>query len=269
MRIKYFCSWWGLDHLGLESMLKKIKTAGFDGVEIGIPFNEKDKDYLKYLLKKYGLDIIAHQYQASGNFNEYKFSFKNSLENAAQFNPIFINSHTGRDFWTTEQNLEILDIAKRIESKYGISIIHETHRKHFLFSTLTANIFFKLEKELKITADFSHWTCVSETLLEDQQEITNEAISRSEHIHARIGYEQGPQISDPRAVEWEFHLITFTNWWEKILNRFKNESREYLTITPEFGPIPYTWKLPYSYSPISNFFEINCWMKDYLKEKFK
>ena len=37
MEIKYFCSWWGLDHLGLEPMLEKIKSAGFDGVEIGVP----------------------------------------------------------------------------------------------------------------------------------------------------------------------------------------------------------------------------------------
>ncbi len=66
MEIKYFCSWWGLDHLGLEPMLDKIKSAGFDGVEIGIPFKQKEKDELQLLLDKYSLEIIAHQYQANG-----------------------------------------------------------------------------------------------------------------------------------------------------------------------------------------------------------
>lgn len=267
-KIKYFCSWWGLDHLGFENMLHKIKEAGFDGVELGIPNDADQKKYLKILLEKYELEIIAHQYQASGKFDEYKISFKNSLENASEFRPLFINSHTGRDFWTTEQNIELINIAKQIESKYEISVVHETHRKHFLFSTMSANIFFKLETKLKITADFSHWTCVSETLLEDQQEILSEAILRTEHIHARIGYEQGPQISDPRAQEWENHLKTFTNWWSKILDRFKHEQKEFLTITPEFGPIPYMWKLPNHDFPILDFFEINCWMKDYLKKEF-
>jgi len=267
MEIKYFCSWWGLDNLGLESMLKKIKSAGFDGVEIGIPFNSEERKILKSLLQKYELDVIAHQYQASGVFKEYKKSFFNSLENAASFGSIMINSHTGRDYWPTNKNLELIKIADEIQSKYDVKIIHETHRKHFLFSTLTADQYFNLLPDLKITADLSHWTCVSETMLEDQKEILDLGISRAEHIHARVGFEEGPQIPDPRAPEWKTHLNIFTNWWQRIVDKFKEEKRDYLTITPEFGPVPYTWTTPHTNEPLTDFFEINCWMKDYLKQK--
>lgn len=269
MDIKYFCSWWGLDKLGTEPMLKKIKDAGFDGVEIGIPFDHKDRMKLKDFLDKYELELIAHQYQAFGEFDDYKLSFKNSLKKAASFNPILINSHTGRDYWTIEQNSEIVKIGEDIESEFNIPILHETHRKHFLFSTFSSKQYFDLLPNLKINADFSHWTCVSETMLEDQSEILKEGILRAEHIHARVGFEEGPQISDPRAPEWEKHLAVFTGWWQQIVNKFSKEDRDFLTITPEFGPVPYTWTIPFSNKPVSDFFDINCWMKNYLTKELK
>lgn len=267
MEIKYFCSWWGIDHLGIEPMIKKIKDAGFNGIEIGIPYKSSAKSKLREILNKYNLEAIAHQYQANGNFDEYCLSFKESLVSAAEFHPLFINSHSGRDFWTLKENAKLIRIAMEVEKNTGTKIIHETHRKHLLFSTFTAKQYFDLIPELKINADFSHWTCVSESLLENQNEIIEEAIKRTEHIHARVGYEEGPQISDPRAPEWKLHLEVFTAWWQKIVDKFIDEGREYLTITPEFGPPPYTWTIPYSNKPVNDFFEINCWMKDYLKEK--
>ena len=248
-------------------MLSKIKNAGFDGVEIGIPFNKNEKLNLKKLLEKYELEVIAHQYQADGNFEEYKKSFENSLLSAAEFNPILINSHTGRDYWSVDENLELVDIGFEIEEKTGIQILHETHRKHFLFSTFSSKQYFKKRDKLKITADLSHWTCVSESMLDDQSKIVSDAISRSNHIHARVGYEEGPQVPDPRAKEWEKHLKIYTEWWQRIVDNSHKSGRDSLSITPEFGPAPYTVMLPFENKPISDFFEINCWMKDYLKEK--
>ncbi len=266
MTIKYFCASWGIDHLGIESMLGKIKNAGFDGVETGIPADPRERLLLRDTLKDLDLLLIAHQYQAKGDFVEYLHSFRASLLQAAQAGPLFINSHSGRDYWTFEQNRKVCEVGFEVQQMTGVNIYHETHRKHFLFSTLTARQFFEHYPELKITADFSHWTCVSETMLEDQPEILAQAIGRTEHIHARVGHEQGPQIPDPRAPEWEPHVKTFTSWWQNVADRFANNGREYLTITPEFGPIPYTWKLPYSQAPVSDFFDINCSMKNYLQK---
>ncbi len=266
MRIKYFCASWGIDHLGIEPMLEKIKDAGFAGVEMGIPAGQHDRLVLRDTLKALDLELIAHQYQAKGAFDEYLVAFRTSLLHAAHVGPLFINSHSGRDYWTFEQNRQVCDVAFEVEHKTGVRIFHETHRKHFLFSTLTGAQFFERYPELRITADFSHWTCVSETMLEDQQEILAQAIGRTEHIHARVGYEQGPQIPEPRAPEWEPYVNTFTAWWQKVADTFTESGREFLTITPEFGPMPYTWKLPYSQEPVSDFFDINCFMKTYLQK---
>jgi sugar phosphate isomerase/epimerase len=60
MKIKYFCSWWGLDTLGLRPLLEKVKGAAYDGVEIGIPSDTPRRRELRALLDEYQLDVIAH-----------------------------------------------------------------------------------------------------------------------------------------------------------------------------------------------------------------
>jgi len=266
MKIKYFCASWGLDDLGIEAMVEKIREAGFDGVETGIPADPGGQARLRNALRGSGLELIAHQYQAQGGFDEYLRSFRTSLLRAAQSEPLFINSHSGRDYWTFDQNKKMCDVAFEVERITGVRIVHETHRKHFLFSTLTARQFFDEYPALRITADLSHWTCVSESMLEDQPDILAQAIGRTEHIHARVGHEQGPQVTDPRAPEWEAHLKMFTGWWQRVVDTFRRNGRDCLTITPEFGPIPYTWRLPYSQEQVSDFFTINCSMKKILAE---
>ena len=53
MKLKVFCAWWGLDHLGFEGMVRKIKENGFDGIECFIPMEEDDRKLLRKLLIKY------------------------------------------------------------------------------------------------------------------------------------------------------------------------------------------------------------------------
>ncbi len=266
MKIKYFCAWWGLSHLGLEGMIRKIKTAGFDGIESFVPFEEEERALLKSLLKKYELEIIAHQFQADGDFETYRTTFRESLMNAASIEPLFINSHTGRDYWPVSQNEELIAIGNEVAAATGVNVLHETHRGRFLFSGVVSKTYFERNPGLKVTADFSHWVCVSESMLEGQEEVLAEAIRRAAHIHARVGYEEGPQVPDPRNGLWSVHLKKFTAWWQRIVDRFVEEGHAYLTITPEFGPAPYAAINPEDGQSLFDIFEINCWMKDYLKE---
>ena len=264
--IKYFCAWWGLDHLSTAGMLRKIKQGGFDGVEIGIPQNKKNRELLRKLLIENELDVITHQYFANHtNISEYKKQFAYHVEAAASFKPVLINSHTGKDHWPVKENLALVDIGNEIGDKYGVKVLHESHRGRFLYSASASLNYFELHRDLKICADLSHWVCVSESLLEDQQEALQAAILRAHHIHARIGHAQGPQINDPRAPEWELEIKTFTGWWQQIIDRAKADQFPYFTITPEFGPFPYMPRLPYSLEPLGNQWEINLFIKNYLK----
>jgi sugar phosphate isomerase/epimerase len=269
MNISYFCSWWGLDTSGLRPILEKVKGAAYDGVEIGIPSASLRRRELRALLDEFQLDVIAHQYQAEGQlFDDYLRSFEQWIDVAASFEPILVNSHTGRDYWTLEQNLRLVDSTRKAEQRYGIPILHESHRRHFLYSAPAALDYFRQAPNLKITADLSHWVCVAESLLVGHDMALDEAIRRAGHIHARVGFAEGPQVPDPFSPMWTRELEVFTGWWLRIAQRYRVEGQERLTITPEYGPPPYGWVSLQSGEPVGDFFDVNVRMKDYLQAYF-
>jgi sugar phosphate isomerase/epimerase len=270
MKIKYFCSWWGLDALGLRTMLEKIKGAEYDGVEIAIPSDTLRRRELRALLDELQLDVIAHQYQAVGQaFDDYVRSFEQCIEVAASFGPVLVNSHTGRDSWTREQNLRFVEITQKAEERHGIPILHESHRRHFLYSAPAALEYFQQAPNLTITADFAHWVCVAESLLVGHDIALEEAIRRAGHIHARVGFAEGPQVPDPFSPIWRRELEVFSDWWLRIAQRFRLEGRKCLTVTPEYGPPPYGWISLQSGEPLYDFFEMNVLMRHYLNAHFE
>jgi sugar phosphate isomerase/epimerase len=269
MEIKILCPLWGQEHLALTAFLGKIKNAGFDGVDTWIPGNKADRKKLFDYLQAHQLHIVAHQHQASGaNFEEFKKSFLHNLYLCAEPGPILINSHTGRDWFTLDQSLELIETARNFTDKSGIEVVHETHRGRIGFCPQMAEKLFERCPHYLITADFSHWTCVTESLLESFESIINIAISRTRHIHARVGYENGPQIPDPRAPEWHYAVNAFTNWWDKIIEFNRQTDRKFFTITTEFGPPPYMPTVPFNRSPVADQFEVNCFMKNMLQDRY-
>jgi hypothetical protein len=68
---------------------------------------------------------------------------------------------------------------------------------------------------MKITFDASHWVCVAESYLDDQAAAMELAIERADHVHARVGYPEGPQVPNPRVAEWEQALQKHLYWWIK------------------------------------------------------
>jgi hypothetical protein len=269
MRIKYFCSWWGLEDLALPLMLEKVKAAGYDGIEIGIPGDQAPRDELRRLLDEYQLDVIAHQYQAAGEtFDDYTQSFDRWIDIAASFEPVLVNSHTGRDYWTREQNLHLVEMAQNAAERHVIPVLHESHRRHFLYSAPAAMEYFRQAPKLMITADLAHWVCVAESLLVGHEAALEEAIRRAGHIHARVGYAEGPQVPDPFLPIWSRELTAFTEWWLRIARRCRSEGKECLTVTLEYGPPPYGWVSLRSGEPLRDSFEVNLQMKDYLSSYF-
>ena len=127
---------------------------------------------------------------------------------------------------------------------------------------------FKQRPDMKITADFSHWTCVTESFLEHSPEIMEEATKRTKHIHARVGYTQGPQIPDPRLAVWQQSVDCFLTIWEQIIKYQKAKKADFFTMTTEFGPPPYMWTKTDDNTPIESQWEINLFMKELLKNKF-
>jgi sugar phosphate isomerase/epimerase len=269
MKILFFRSIWGLEEMpSLEAQLRKIKAGGFDGVEMAVPSDAAACREARQILDDLGLAVIAQQCRTTGaTVSEHTAGFAAIFERALLLRPLHLNSHTGRDHFTFEQNLEIFDHAAALAAEHKVELSHETHRGRALFSAPATVQFLAARPQLKLVADFSHWCCVHESLLADQVERVACAIRRSSAIHARIGHDQGPQIPDPRDPVWQPHLETHLAWWKQIVAQSRAEGREILCVTPEFGPAPYMTLLPHTQKPIADLWEVNCFMRDWLKAR--
>ena len=71
------------------------------------------------------------------------------------FSPSLINSHTGRDIFSLEDNLMLFERALELEAQYGVVISHETHRFRPTFSTLGTEQILKHLPELKLNLDIT------------------------------------------------------------------------------------------------------------------
>lgn len=270
MEILFFCPHWGLEQLTLEEAFQKIKDAGYDGVEMAVPFNPEKKHEFLQLLQKYSLKLIAQQWSATGEtFVQYKASFQEHLYHFAAVSPLFINSQTGKDYYSFEQNRELILLAEQISGETGIPIVHETHRGKFSFCAATTRQFLEAIPDFTLAADFSHWCNVSESFLQDQQDTVAIAINRAAHIHARVGHTQAAQVSDPRAPEWQEALNYHLNWWDSIVGKHREQGTKVFTITPEFGPWPYMPALPFTHQPVTSQWEANLYMRNLLKERYR
>jgi sugar phosphate isomerase/epimerase len=269
MKIKILSPLWGYEHYDLKEILDKITAAGYDGIDTGMPEDAAQRKCLLRYVERHGLTLVLQQHQANGDsYEAFKASFLHFLELSAQGNPLLINSHTGRDYFSFEQNLQLIDIAQSFSEKTGIPVVHETHRGRFGFSPLVMQEYFNARPALNITADLSHWVCVTESFLEGFSGTLSDAIARTRHVHARVGYEEGPQVPDPRAPEWKYAVDYFLSWWDGIVETRLQNGDSLLTFTTEFGPPPYLQTAPFSNQPVADQFEINCYMKELLCERY-
>lgn len=270
IKIDFFCPRWGSEDINMKQFCEKVRDAGYDGVEMSLPLEEDAKGEILSCLKEFDLKLIAQHWETSTiDFETHKIEYSQRLNNLASSNAIFINSQTGKDFFNFEQNTELIEIAGSISNKSGVKIIHETHRGKFSFAAHVAANYLKKIPNLRITLDISHWINVAESWLDDQSEAVNLALTRTDHIHARVGFPEGPQIPDPRVAEWAVALEKHLIWWQNIIDQRKKEAWNEFTITSEFGPYPYMTILPSTKQPISNQWEVNRFMMEYLRSNIK
>lgn len=274
MNVRFACSFWGQEATTPTVFLARVLMEGFEGVEINPPEDKLFADEFQSALAsvrlvKPGFLFIAQQVlsPADESVDAYLTRMRSRLEYLASLKPDFINSHTGKDYFSFEDNCRAIAIADDVARQTGIPVFHETHRGRFTFHAASLLPYLNKYPDLKLTADFSHWCTVSETLLHDQREIFKHVFPRVRHIHARIGFEHSPQVNDPFAPEWKNHVDTFIGWWKEILSGEEQKNMPFMTITPEFGPVPYMPVMPYSQKPLSDQWQVNVQMKNMLSMK--
>jgi sugar phosphate isomerase/epimerase len=273
LQIKYCCTYWGSEKDTPDVFVDKVLLAGYDGVEIFLPAlndnftNAFIEEVEGVMNKNTDFLFIAQHIVAVENtsINDYINKVKKNLTELTAFQPSFINAHTGKDYFSFDDNCRLIEAALNISNKTGIRILHETHRGRFSYHTASLLPYLQKFPEMELVGDFSHFCTVSESMLEEQEEMIRQIIPHIAHLHARVGHEQGPQVNDPFAPEWENHFKIFEKWWEAIVQYKKQKNTQIFSITPEFGPLPYMPSMPYTKQPLSNQWDLNIKMMRHLK----
>lgn len=268
-KLLFFQTNWG-NKLSWDAFCKRAKTSGFDGIDIWLPSNEESQQELKEALKKHDLLLnLMHGTNNSISFEESLEQFEQKLIQLLKWNPVLVNCHTGSDFFTMEQNLKFIEVANKLSRQYNIPVYHETHRGRFSYNFPDTKKYLGTNNDLKLTLDISHWMVVHESLLEGLDEELEQVIANTNHIHARVGHAEGPQVNDPQAPEWKRAVKRHLDIWEKIIRKRWKENNGLMTITSEFGPAGYLPTLPYTRIPVSDQWKANVYIMEAIKKRMK
>ena len=263
----FFQTNWGYEGK-TSDFIKKAKDSGYDGIEIWSNTDPSEQKIVADLLKKFGMKVIfLCGSNPSFSFEKSLEDYKNYLQKTLEQKPLAINSHTGSDFYNYEQNMAFILEANRLSKIYNIPIYHETHRGRFSYSLPETIKYLKID-DINLTLDISHWMVVHESLLNNRNELLDQIIKKTNHIHARVGFEEGPQVNDPNAPEWKKILDRHLDIWESVIHKIWDE-KKVVTITTEFGPPNYMPTEPLTLKPMSDQWEANVFIMNSLKERIK
>ena len=291
----------GSPHLELEEAVRVLSELGYDGIELPVKMAMGlGVDRVRGLLERYGMkctimvftdgpgcpgagDLWGGPYPgftppaAPGERDKDKLVathlavFKEQVEAAQQLSPTLIVSHTLRDFFTEEMGKQFFSDALQWEKEKGYTVCHETHRSRFLFSPWRTREFVQAFPNIKLCADFSHWVNVAESDVNspDLTQVIEDVIPLVYHTHCRVGYDQGPQVPDPRAPEWIPHTEAHERWWDAIWRVQAARGDAVSTMIGEHGPPPYQQTMPHTKEPLANIWDVNLWMQLRRQERFR
>jgi hypothetical protein len=261
-----------------EGVFARIKADGFNAIETPI-WKIEDPASFAAALKATGLDYIAmvntrtpenmpasHALTRSvdAHLESFASQIRQALTSLPGVRPLFINSHSGVDAWGPADARAFFDGALRVEKELGIAVCHETHRGRVLYNPWATRDLCAALPDLKLTADLSHFCVVAERVFAaddgDWAEVMAHVARATKHIHARVGYAEGPQVNDPRAPEHAGALASHESWWDAIITKQAELGVTTITLEPEHGTDGYQQRLPFSAIETADIWEINKWM---------
>ena len=266
MKIQFVKTKWEMWQDPLEPFLDRAVDDGFGATEIFLKTESLPADEIAAQHSRRGLALIGQILTEGKTPDDHIRSLDEQFEFAVACAPIRINHHAGRDVFSFKENVRIFERMISLGRDNGIPVCAETHRGRPTFAATETRRYLEALPDLRLTADFSHWMVVHESTLEDQEETLRLAVERSDHIHARVGYEEGPQIPDPRAPEWRRHVERHLALWRRIVDKHRDAGSDALTIAPEFGPPNYMHTQPFTNEPVRDAWELNVYMRDMLAE---
>lgn len=274
MELHLFKTLWG--HTApLEAALTECNESGWAGVEGQAPGNAAERVEFRTKLASAGFSFIA-EICTAGSYvpnrgatpAEHLESFRTQAEAALECHPLFLTVIGGCDAWSIAESVHFFGAAMAIADELGIVASFETHRSRSLFNPWTALEILRQLPGLKLTCDFSHWCVVCERLIDTEPDALSLCIEHAHHVHARVGYAQGPQVPHPAAAEYREALLAHERWWTFIWRAQLGRGMAASTMTPEFGPDGYLHCDPFTGKPVADLRAINNWMAEREGERF-
>ena len=268
MQLQLFKPMWGFNG-SMKLAIEQLLSANMQGLEGPAPDSTKECLAMKGMLEQNSLAYIA-EICTAGNYvperqatlQQHLDSLDKKLQLSIELNPLFITCLGGCDAWPENQSVEFFQGAMDLAKTYDTTISFETHRSRSLFNPWITQRIVQQLPDIPLTVDFSHWCVVCERLMDSEIDIIHSIADKVHHIHARVGYEQGPQVPDPRAPEFTYALRAHQHWWEIIWQSQLKRHTQYTTMTPEFGPDGYLHEQPFTRTPVADLWELNCWMAE-------
>jgi sugar phosphate isomerase/epimerase len=275
MKIKIFKTLWG--HTGsLDDAIVSCRKYDFDGIEGQPPDTTSGRHQFTKSLEAAGLDYIA-EICTAGSYvpdrqaapADHLNSFRHQAQAALECTPLFLTVIAGCDAWDTGQSVDFFGEAIALAENLGVTAAFETHRSRSFFNPWTTRDILRQLPALKLTCDFSHWCVVCERLIGTEPEVLALCAARAHHVHARVGYDQGPQVPHPAAPEFHSPLAAHEQWWSQIWHSQLSRGMPVSTLTPEFGPDGYLQCRPFTGEPAADLAEINAWMAARQRQRFE
>lgn len=217
-------SLWGFEADDPALLLLRIAAAGYTGIEA--PTFIDTRPY-----REAGLDYVAQ------GFCDSVDSVKRAIDQAVELGATLVNLQVGKDYWESTVADQFLSGCQKVCTQSPVPVVFETHRGRLFYSAASSSPLLTEHPWIRLCADFSHWTCVSESLLDDQHEAVERAIQHSDYVHARIGHSQGAQVCRPDHTSAESGA--FLAWWHGIVAARQLGNTPVLRVDPEYGPAPY------------------------------
>ena len=259
----------------LDDAIDACGRGVFDGIEGQAPTGGPERRRFRDGISEAGLEFIAEICTAGSyvpnrqaSVDEHVDSLRQAADAALECHPLFLTVIAGCDAWSVAQSVNFFGLAMAMVEERGITASFETHRSRSLFNPwVTAEILRQLPA-LKLTCDYSHWCVVCERLIDTEPEILTLCAARAHHVHARIGYDQGPQVPHPAAPEYAGALAAHEGWWDQIWQNQIARGFAVSTMTPEFGPDGYLHAMPFTGAPVADLNEVNLWMAERERKRF-
>ena len=273
MKLKLVRHLWGVDQThGLQHYLPRWREVGYEALEVSIRYVLDRQMFLRFLKEnhlQWVPQVFSRDFDAGGSVREHLDSLRLQMEECLDHAPLFFNAHSGYDNWSPAEAEDFYGQVLALEKQMGVPISHETHRQRYFGTPWQTRHILSKFPELRVTCDFSHWVCVCERLLPDLGETIALAAQHCHHLHARVGYEEGPQVPDPAAPEYAAHLKAHEGWWGMIWQSQRERGLAESTLTPEFGPPPYLHTLPHTKVPVADLAAVCDWMARRQARRFR